>query len=79
MPAVALQLGLAGATGADGALLTLQVLPHTKQPRQQIFVLGQFYLEAALLGSGPLGKDVENEGGSVQNRHSQVLREGPLL
>ena len=47
-PPVGLQLGLAGATGADGTLLPLQVLPHTRQPGQEVLVLGQGYLQAAL-------------------------------
>ena len=77
--AVALQLGLTGATGADGALLPLQVLPHTGQAGQQILVLGQLHLQAALAGAGPLGEDVQNEGGPVHHRHPQLLGEHPLL
>ena len=79
VPAVALQLGLAGAPGADGALLALQVGPHAQQPGQQVFVLGQLHLEPALPRPGPLGEDVQDQGGPVQHRHLQLLAEHPLL
>ena len=78
-PPVGLQLGLAGAPGADGPLLPLQVLPHTGQPGQQVLVLGQLHLEPALAGPGPLGEDVQNEGRAVQHLDTQHLAEHPLL
>ena len=49
MAAVRLQLGLAGALGADGPLaagtgLALQMGPHTDEPGQQILILSQLHL-----------------------------------
>ena len=79
VPPVGLQLGLAGAAGADGALLALQVGPHAQQPGQQILVLGQLHLEPALPGPGPLGEDVQDQGRPVQHLDAQVLRQRPLL
>ena len=79
VPPVALQLGLAGAAGADGALLALQVGPHAQQPGEQILVLGQLHLEAALPGPRPLGEDVQNQGGAVQHLDLQLLPQHPLL
>ena len=79
VPPVGLQLGLAGAAGADGALLALQVFPHARQPGQQISVLGQRHLEPALAGAGPLGEDVQDQGGAVHDRDAQLFGEHPLL
>ncbi len=78
-PAVGLQLGLPRAAGPDGALLPLQVLPHPQQAGQQVLVLGQLHLEAALPGPGPLGEDVQNQGGAVQHPHLQRLGQVALL
>ena len=79
MPPVGLQLGLAGAAGADGALLALQVGPHAQQPGQQILVLGQLHLEPSLPGAGPLGEDIQDQGRPVQHLDAQLLRQHPLL
>ncbi len=83
-PPVGLQLGLAGAAGADGGLAAGRVLPHQMAPHageagQQIFVLGQLHLEPPLAGGGPLGEDVQDEGRAIQHLDPQVLGEGPLL
>ena len=82
--AVGLQLGLTGAAGTDGGFaaggrLTDQVPPHAGEAGQQVFVLGQFHLEAALLGAGPLGKDVQDEPCPVDDLDPHLLREHPLL
>ena len=81
--AVRLQLRLAGAFGADGALaaaaLALQMGPHAGQPRQQIPVLGQLYLEPSLLGLGPLGKDIQDQPAAVQHLYAQQVRQNTLL
>ena len=75
--AVGLQLGLAGALGADGraagAALPLQMAPHADQAGQQVLVLGQLHLQAALLGSGPLGEDVQDQAAAVNDLHAQQL------
>ena len=82
--AVGLQLGLAGALGANSSLaaaaaLALQVGPHTGEPGQQVLVLRQLHLQPALLGLGPLGEDVQNQAAAVQYLDPQHLREHPLL
>jgi len=46
--AIGLDLGLAGPTGTDAAAQAFQVGPLACQAGQQILVLGQFYLDAAL-------------------------------
>ena len=84
MAAVRLQLGLAGALGADGPLaagtgLALQMGPHADQPGQQILILGQLHLQAALTGAGPLGEDVQDQAAAVQHLHAGHLRQHPQL
>ena len=46
--------------------LTRQVGPRPSQPRQAILVLGQLYLKLALPGSRMLGKDVQDQAGSIE-------------
>ncbi|CAN4043845.1 RNA polymerase sigma factor, partial [Dysosmobacter welbionis] len=84
MAAVRLQLGFAGALGADGPLaagarLSLQMGPHAGQPGQQILVLGQLHLEPPFLGLGPLGEDVQDQSAPVQHLNAQQLRQHPHL
>ena len=84
VPPVRLQLGLTGALGtnrafAAGTRLALQVGPHTRQSGQQILILGQLHLKASFTGSGPLGKNVQNQGAAVQHLDLQILCEGPHL
>ena len=84
MPPVGLQLSLAGAPGADGGLaagggLAHQMPPHTGQSGQQIFILGQGHLKAALPGPGALGEDVQNQSRPVHDLDADVLGEHPDL
>ena len=72
-------MGLAGAPGADSALLALQVLPHACQPGQQVFVLGQRHLEPPFAGAGPFGENVQNQGGAVHDGDAQLFGKRPLL
>ena len=53
--------------------------PHARQPGQQVLVLGQLHLQPALPCAGPLGKDVQNEGRTVQHLDPQFLGQYPLL
>ena len=67
VPAVGLQLGLAGATGADGRFaagggLAHQVSPHTSQSGEQVFILRQRHLQAGLLSSVPAGRRCPKSG-----------------
>ena len=81
--AVRLQLGLAGALGANGSLtaaaLTLQMGPHSRQPGQQVLVLGQLHLEPSFLRLGPLGENVQDQAAAVQHLDAQHIRQHPLL
>ena len=79
VPPVGLQLGLTRTAGTDSALLPLQVGPHTQQTGQQVLILGQLHLEAALLGAGPLSEDVQNKSRPIQHLDLQILRQGALL
>ena len=53
--------------------------PHAGETGQQVLILGQLHLEAALPGPGPLGKDVQNQGAAVQHLDPQLLGEHPEL
>ena len=53
--------------------------PHAYEPGQQVAVLGQLHLEAALLRLGPLGEDVQNQPAAVQHLDAQQVRQHPLL
>ena len=53
--------------------------PHADQPGQQVAILGQFHLQAAFLGLGPLGENVQDQAAAVQHLDSQQLRQHSLL
>ena len=80
---VRFQLRLTGALGADGSLaaatLAFQVGPHTRQTRQQIFVLGQLHLEPAFLCLGTLGENVQDQAAAVQHLDPQQICQHTLL
>ena len=82
--AVGLQLGLAGASGADGAAaaggrLAHQMGPHTGEAGQQVLVLGQLHLQLALGSVGPVGKNVQDQGVAVDDPAGKVLLQRPPL
>ena len=58
--AVGFELRLTGAAQADRALHPLQVRPLPRQTRQQVLVLRQRDLQAALVGAGALREDVQD-------------------
>ena len=68
VPPVGFQLGFARAPGADASPLPGEDVAKTGQPGQQVPLLGQFHLELALAGAGPLGEDVQDQHGAVQHR-----------
>ena len=72
-PAVDLELGLAGAPGADAARLLGQGQTPAPEPRQPVAQLGQLHLGLAFLGAGVLGEDVEDHGGAVDGGAAQDL------
>ena len=78
-PPVGLELGLAGAAGADAAAGPRQVRPHAGQARQLVLQLGQLHLEAPLVGPGVLGEDVEDQAAPVDDLDLEELLEGALL
>jgi hypothetical protein len=53
--------------------------PHTGQPRQPVFELRQLDLEAPLVGLGPFGEDIENEGRAVDDLDIECFFEIALL
>ena len=84
VPPVGLQLGLAGASGADGrgaagGRLAHQVRPHARQVRQQIFVLRELHLQLALARARALGEDVKYQPAAVEHAHAQLLAEDAHL
>ena len=84
MPPVGLQLGLAGAAGADGrgaagGGLPHQVGPHAGQARKQVLVLRQLHLQLTLAGAGTLSENIQNEARAVQDFDAQLLAQHPHL
>ena len=77
--AVRLQLGLAGAPGADAAAEPFQVLPLAGQPGEKVLVLGQLHLEAAFVGAGAPGEDIQDERGAVDDFDAQGVFQVLLL
>src|SRR4030042_6562374 len=78
-PAVHLELLLARAPGADPGPLLGQAEPLAAQARQAVAQLGQLHLELALVRPGPLGEDVEDELGPVDDLDLDLLLEVLLL
>ena len=78
-PPVGLELRLAGPPGADPAAGPRQVGPQPGQPRQLVLELGELDLEAALVGLGVEGEDVEDQPAPVDHLDVEQLLERPLL
>ena len=84
--AVHLNLGLTGTTRADTLTgggtatgLTGQGRTPTAQTRQHVLQLGQLDLSLTLAGLSVLRKDVENQGGAVDDLHLDDVLEGAAL
>src|SRR5258706_355953 len=75
-PAVGLQLALAGSAGADPAARPRQVRPQPSEARQLVLELGQLDLEAALVGLGMEGKDVEDQPAAIDDLDIEEALEG---
>ena len=76
---VRLELRLAGSPGPDAAPESLEVGPLPHQARQEVRELRQLHLELALARPRPLGEDVEDQGGAVDDAKLQRAGEVPLL
>src|SRR5207253_10673569 len=60
-PPIHLELSFARTACADAARLPRQVMPHPRQPWQQILQLRELDLEAAFATAGALGEDIEDQ------------------
>ena len=67
MAAVALQLGLTGASGADTAAQSGHLGTVARQAGGAVLELGQLHLELTLGGDGVEGEDVEDQHGAVND------------
>src|SRR5487761_1644985 len=86
LPAVGLDLRLAGAAGPDAAAaghppagLAGQRLAPAAQPGQQVLQLGQLDLRLALLAAGVLSEDVQDQRGAVDHLHPDDALEAAQL
>ena len=78
-PPVGLELALAGSPGADPAAGPREVGPQPGEARQLVLELGELDLEAALVGLGVLGEDVEDEPAAVDDLDVEEALERLLL
>ena len=67
MTAVALQLGLTGASGADTAAQSGHLDTVTRQAGGGVLELGQLHLQFTLGGDGVEGEDIQNQHGAVDH------------
>ena len=66
---VGLNLSLTGTAHTDTTALALEVGPHASESRQEILILCEFDLHLGIGGLCTLGKDVQNQIGSVKHLH----------
>src|SRR5690554_7727375 len=76
--AVGFQLGFPRTTQADTTLLPLKVGPAADQTGTQMIELGQLDLQLALVGTGALGEDIQNQTGRSEE-HTSELQSRPHL
>ena len=70
VPAVGFELAFARAARADAAAQPGERAPQPRESGQPVAQLRQLDLQFPLGGDGPLGEDVEDEGGAVDDRHA---------
>ena len=68
-PPIDLELGLSGPPRADPSAEAGEARPDAREPREEVAQLRQLHLELAFFGPRPLGKDVENQLGTVEHLH----------
>jgi hypothetical protein len=78
-PPVGLDLRLAGSPRADATAQPLEVFPLPDQAREHVRELGELYLQLPLHRARPLGEDVEDERGPVDDAQAERATEVPLL
>ena len=79
MAAVRFELRLAGAARADAAAQAGHRSAHAGELRQQVLILRQLDLQAALGRFGALGKNIQYQGAAVQDgRIRQLLQRADL-
>ena len=79
MPAVRLQLRLAGTARADATAGAREVGPQPRQAGQLVLELGELDLESALVGLRVLGEDVEDQPAAVDDLGVEQALERLLL
>ena len=79
MPAVAFQLALPGAARSNAAALAGELVPHPDQAGQQVFLLGKFHLELALVGTGTRCKNIQDEHSTIDHIDPQEFFDIPDL
>jgi hypothetical protein len=58
---ISLQLGFARASGANATSKPFQVAPLSGKTRDKVLMLSQLHLQLTVVGSGSLGKDIQNQ------------------
>src|SRR5690606_4056514 len=77
--AAGFQLGFPRTTQADTTLLPSKVGPAADQTGTQMIELGQLDLQLALVGTGALGEDIQNQTGTVDHPALQFALQVTLL
>ncbi len=77
--AVGFQLGFTRAAQPDAAFLSLKVGPAPHQAGAHVLQLCQFHLQFALVGTGALRENVQNEPGAVQHATLELPLKVTLL
>src|SRR5690606_24629196 len=78
-PAVGFELGFTRAPQTDTPLLTLQVSPAPHQPGRHMLQLRQLHLQLALVGTGPLRKDIQDHTGAIKHPALELALDITLL
>ena len=79
MPAIRLELRLAGSTRADTATETGHLATVTDESRRGILQLGKLDLQLSLPRNGVQGKDVQDEHRAVDHTHRHLLGRDRIL
>jgi hypothetical protein len=72
-------LRLSRSSGTNATAQTLQVAPLPREAGQEILMLRQFNLKAALMGTGSLGEYVQDQCGAIDDLDIESLLNISLL